>query len=350
MSFSIINSRGFWQNGWLPNVSTLDHFVSTLKRQGVDVQTFEVENASELDELLSGLESGKLLLPNAYHVNPNPQGDEEELIWMSDVIAQHSLGSIGPRADCLKRLLQKHVCQSILQDNGVLVPEFCYIPPEEIENADAILKSAGITYPAIVKLTGESSGVGISKDSVVNDSTEAVDQILNLHQSYHQGIIVETYLPGPEFTAARFEANGEALYLIAEYQVEDVSVFGYEERSIPWGKRKRMVKVQDPDLLREIEGILDQVWKALDIKDVFRLDGRLDQDGRFRVFDVNGFPALTHRKSATPILCETIYSDYSADEVYEMLANTIVFCAAQREGIQIPNALSEKNFFKASLN
>ena len=109
-----------------------------------------------------------------------------------------------------------------------------------------------------------------------------------------------------------------------------------------------MVKVEDPELLREIEDTLAKVWKALDIKDVFRLDGRLDKDGRFRVFDVNGFPALTHKKSATPVLCETCFPNFATDEVYQMLANTIVFCAAQRQGIEVPFALSESNFYSAS--
>lgn len=350
MSVSIINSQGFWQNGWLPNSSTLNYFVSILERQGLEVQTYEVKHIGELESLLLRLDPHTLILPNAYHVNPHPEGDQTDLIWMSDVIAQHDFRSIGPQAACLKQLLQKHVCQGLLQANGVPVPEFCFIGSEETENAAALLEKAGMTYPAIVKPSGESSGLGISEDSIVYDGTAALAQIRALHADYKQGIIVESYLPGTEFTAARFEANGQPLYLIAEYQVENGSILGHKERSLTWGEGRRMVKVEDGELLREIGEVLDKVWHALGIKDVFRLDGRLDNEGRFRVFDVNGFPALSYQQSATPILCETCFPDFSAEEVYRMLANTIVLCAAQREGVEVPPALSENNFFTASRN
>ncbi len=348
MIVAIVSCKGFWQNGWLPDVNTVDHFARVLAQQGVEVQSFEVEHVTELNAVLSGLDPKTLVLPNAYHVLPDPRGEETGLLWLGDVIAAHSLESIGPQAACLKQLLQKHVCQRILQENGIPVPEFCCIAPEDTERTESILQREKIAYPAIVKLTGESSGVGISQDSIVNDVAEAVEQIRKLHRAYRQVVIVETFLPGTEFTAARFEANGEALHLVAEYQVENHAILGQEERSIPWGEGRRMVKVENAAIVEEIEGILDRVWKVLDIKDVFRLDGRLDQNGRFRVFDVNGFPALAPQQSATPILSEACFLHFPTDEVYRMLANTIVLCAAERQGMPIHYALLEHNFFKAA--
>lgn len=344
MTITIINSKGYWQNGWLPDLETLNHFMAVLEQSDIHVEAFEVENVLELERLLSKLDPNEnLLLPNAYHVNP--QIGSSKLIWMGDIIDRFNFRAIGSDAKTLQNLLQKHICQQILKENGIPVPKFTFINPEDIENEKTILQKAGFTYPVIIKLTGESCGVGISNDSVVYNEADAIKTARLLIKTYRQGVIIESFLPGNDITAARFVIDGEALHLTTHYQIENKAVLGYEERKIPWGKRKKMTQVKESFILEQIDEILPKVWKALDVKDIIRLDGKLDANGQFRVFDVNGFPGLIANSNTFPVQCNVCFSRFPDKDVYRAMVNTIVLSAARRYQITIPKALEQNNLF-----
>lgn len=299
MTVTIINSQGHWQNGWLPDNETLRHFVKNLEQSDVKVETFEVKNVSELERLLSRLDAETLLLPNAYHVNADKPGTE--LVWMGEIIDRFKFKTIGSSANSLRNLLQKHVCQQILRENGVPVPDFTFINPEDMGNEKNILQKAGLTYPVIVKLTGESCGIGISTDSVVYNEADAIRKSRQILQAYNQGVIVESFLPGHDITAARFVIGHETLHLATHYQIGNKAVLGHEERKLPWGTNKKMIRVKESNILNQLDEILPKVWKALDVQDIIRLDGKLDANGQFRVFDVNGFPGLTAHCNTFPV-------------------------------------------------
>ena len=343
MTITIINSKGYWQNGWLPDEATLHHFVEILEQSGIAVQFFEVEFASELEQLLSKLNPEALLLPNAYHVASRQE--QEEPIWMGTIIDRFQFKTIGSNAVSLQKLLQKHVCQQILKENGVPVPAFTFIAPSDIGNEQHILRKAAFTYPVIIKLTGESCGVGISNESVVYNEADAVKIVRLLVETYKQGVIVEAFLPGSDITAARFEVDGEALHLITHYQVENKAVLGYEERKIPWGKSKKMIPVEEPFILEQIHEVLPKIWKILDIKDIMRLDGKLDANGQFHVFDVNGFPGLVPNRNTFPVQCNSCFSEFSDTTVYQAMVHTIVLSAAHRYQMIVPDALKAHNLF-----
>lgn len=342
MTIAIISSKGFWQNGWLPNLEALKHFIKTLKQSEVNVQSFEVENVLELEQLLSKLDSEILLLPNAYHINSKDSNSEPT--WMGTVIDKFNFKVIGSDTTTLQNLLQKHLCQQILKENNIPVPEFTYMNPQDIGNEKTILQKVTFTYPVIIKLTGESSGVGISEDSVVYNEADAIKMIRALVKKYKQGVIIESFLPGSDITVTRFEIGKKTLHLMTHYQIDDKTVLGYKEKKIPWGKNKRMLEVKNPFILEQISEILPRLWKALNIKDVIRLDGKLDANGQFRVFDVNGFPRLTPSNSIS-VQCNIYFSEFSKEEVYRAMINTIVLSAAQRYQIKIPEALKQCNLF-----
>ena len=59
-----------------------------------------------------------------------------------------------------------------------------------------------LPFPLFVKPAFEGSGKGVSVRSVCRNRSQLVRQVSKLLATYAEPVLIETYLPGPEFTVA----------------------------------------------------------------------------------------------------------------------------------------------------
>ncbi|NJN77519.1 MAG: hypothetical protein HC803_03640 [Saprospiraceae bacterium] len=144
-SITIICSKGHWRNGYLTNENELQFAISILEQTGVKVQAVEVENVAELIQVLDNIPKNTLVWSNAYYVN---NGDET--VWLNDFVKARNLPFFGSSADTLQHLLQKDVCQNILQKAHFPTPKFTIITAANIENIENIITQSGIDFPMVL--------------------------------------------------------------------------------------------------------------------------------------------------------------------------------------------------------
>lgn len=348
MKITIINSKGHWKNGWVSSQADLHSLIASLERSNCIVDTFEVDSIASLENLLQNLEEDTLILPNAYYVDQ--QVGSTETVWMVDIIEAHNLPFVGSNSQTLQNVLQKDVCQTILQQHQVPIPVFTILTPTDLGNERTILDASDLSYPAIIKLTAESGSMGIDDTSLVHNQQEAVTQIQKMLQQYQQNVIVEEFLPSNDITISYMQgANGEAKLLTTWYLITNKpgknAVLGHKERFMLWGGVKQMIEVKDENILKQVEAIVPKVCKILNIKDITRIDGRLDQQGHLRIFDVNGFPALCFPESVGVYQVISCFPEYEPSVLFDALINTMVLSAANRYQITVPEKIQQHNFF-----
>ncbi len=349
MKITIINSKGCWKNGWISSEKDLQVFIAALERNDLEVEAFEVAELAELEQLLSKLDTESLVWPNAYYVNRTKDGDDK--IWLAEVLESHQLAVIGSGKMTLQNVLQKDICQKRLQEAGLPVPTFAVIRKDELDNTGQILDDSQLTYPAVVKLTAESGSMGMTKDSLVQNQEDAILQIRQMIQRFEQDVIIEDFLPSDDITMAYFQnPAGAPKMLCTYYKIDDKPgnqhIMGQKERFMEWGGPKQMPVVEEAAILEQIAELVPKICETLQIRDLTRVDGRLDHNGKLRVFDVNGFPALAFPESVQVKQAIQCFPTYDPMAVYEALLNTIVWNAAQRYQLEVPERVVEHNLFR----
>ena len=101
--------------------------------------------------------------------------------------------------------------------SGSCATPACRRPPSGLRTWMRASFPAGASFPAFVKPIAEGTGKGCESASVVNSSEELAAAAAKLLARYHQPVLVETYLPGREFTVG-IVGNGEEARVIGVWR------------------------------------------------------------------------------------------------------------------------------------
>ena len=204
--------------------------------------------------------------------------------------------------------LDKYTTGQFLRSLGVAVPGQHMV--DRLEKADSL---AGIFHEGrryIVKPRWEGSSKGVFADSVVSDQVQLVKRV-----RYHEPALVEDFLPNEEVTVALAgNRNARVLGIMRVMPSTDPKEhFIYSiERKRQWRECMRYENGEAlPALTRlQIESEALKAYQALELRDMARIDLRLDSDGMPRVIDVNPLPGLNPEFGDLPILFELNGGDY----------------------------------------
>ncbi len=340
----IISSKGHWRNGWLTNSKRLQIAIDILEKAGVRVQSVEVENIEQLDKVLDNVSEDALIWSNAYYVNDG--GDK--IIWLNNYIQKRNLPLLGSNAQTLRNLLQKDVCQSILNEANIPIPRFTVIATAQGEAAEKIIAQSGIGFPMVLKPTAESGSVGIAMAISLEKATQIAKKILI--DFPYSNVIIEQFLPSDDITCGFLQFGDEILLLPTSYIVQSVpgkyNILDRSNRLQKWDDKDKMqLPIRDEIILTQLRNHIPNIASALNIRDITRIDGRLDKNGTLLFFDVNGLPALDFPDSVMNKQCFTCFPDYSQEEVYKGLIYTIVANALMRYGMEVPLIMQAQNLF-----
>jgi len=194
--------------------------------------------------------------------------------------------------------LHKGRTKEILAYRGVPTAPFRVI--ERIADLDRL----PLPFPLFVKPVAEGSGKGIFVNNLCESAALLAERVLFLLERYEQPVLVETYLPGPEFTVGIL-GNGIDVRCLpvvgfdfATLPAGAPPVYGYEAKWI-WDTREHPLAIFQcpptgiPDaLLREIERVALDAYGALGCRDWCRVDVRVDRFGVPNIVELNPLPGI----------------------------------------------------------
>lgn len=221
--------------------------------------------------------------------------------------------------------LDKAVAKRIVRDAGIPTAPFLVF---ERDGQDL---SGWTHYPAFVKPLAEGTGKGCEKASMVSDLAGLEAAARSILARYRQPALIESYLPGREFTVGIL-GTGEAARVVGVLEIvlltqagADAGVYSYLNKE----ECERLVeyrKANDAEAMRAADRAL-AAHIALDCRDAARHDLRSDARGEPVFLEVNPIAGLHPSHSDLPILAE------QHGMAYDDLLRQIIDSAAHRYGI-----------------
>jgi len=226
----------------------------------------------------------------------------------------------GP--EVLALCLHKGWTNAVLRAHGVPTADFRIV--NAVEDADGV----ELPFPLFVKPVAEGSSKGVSEKSLVRGRQELRETCAHVLGTFRQPALVETFLPGREFTVGLL-GSGRNCRVLGVMEVlstarGDACAYTYANKQ-EWRERA-LYELACDDRAAQAAEVARAAWGALDCLDAGRIDVRLDAQGQARFIEVNPLAGLNPESSDLPILCGKIGFGYD-----ELIA-AIMDSAMQRAG------------------
>jgi D-alanine-D-alanine ligase len=202
--------------------------------------------------------------------------------------------------------LHKGMTKQILRDIGIPTPDFAIVKsPEDIEMVN-------LPFPLFAKPVAEGTGKGITALSKITSRNNLQKICKELLKNFRQPVLVETYLPGREFTVGILGTGRDAralgaLEVILKSDAEK-NAYSYENKE-HYDTLVDYVLVNDEEAQKAMEISL-MAWRGLDLRDAGRIDLRSNIHGVPHFMEVNSLAGLNPVRSDLPILCSKIGMSY----------------------------------------
>ena len=184
--------------------------------------------------------------------------------------------------------LDKGWAKRIVRDAGIPTAPFAVIT--KLEEA----RGSDLNFPLFLKPIGEGSGKGVDENSRVDNSKQLRATAADLLTRFQQPVLVESFLPGREFTIGITGTGADARILgICEIAPTEKFVghgYGLQNKE-QWEDKVEIHLVDDALALAAGEVALN-AWRALRCRDGGRIDVRVDIDGMPNFIEVNPLAGL----------------------------------------------------------
>ena len=227
--------------------------------------------------------------------------------------------------------LDKYLTNIVLKSAGVPVP-FAFAVKDEADFCSHrnIFKNK---KNFILKPCWEGSSKGIFLDSVVCDFKGFKKKALYIISKYKQPALVEEFLEKDEITVG--VCGNKHPFLLGMMRIVPVDkgnkLFLYsQENKRDWQTKIRYESKSaiNKKIQKLVEEYAIKAFTALELRDIARIDFRLDKFNIPRVIDVNPLPGLSPVYSDLPIVCKLENKNYS------YLVRTIILEALKRNKLK----------------
>lgn len=216
--------------------------------------------------------------------------------------------------------LHKGIAKDVLRARGIATPASVVI-----EHA-AQCAGVHLAPPLFVKPVAEGTGKGVTPAGIVRRLDDLPAVCASLIARYRQPVLVETYLPGREFTVGVLGTGARARVLGALEVVlrpaAQPGVYSYDNKE----HCEELVdyRLATDGTARRAEAVALDAWRVIGGRDVGRIDLRCDETGAPHLLEINPLPGMHPQHSDLPILCTQIGMPY------EDLVGAIIDSACER--------------------
>ena len=206
--------------------------------------------------------------------------------------------------------LDKTLSKRIWRDRRLPVAPF-----QEFTHGDESLRPE-LKFPLFVKPAREGTGMGVDRHAKVENEAELRERVRYVIRAYEQPALVETFLPGREFTvgvmgrpdAIQFTRHAEWYGNDGFHRFPIMEVDANNSSVTPgiYSNAAKSINVDaegapgyycpakvDPDLEKKLQHLALRAHTILGAVDISRVDMRLDAEGQPRVIEINPLPGLT---------------------------------------------------------
>ena len=238
----------------------------------------------------------------------------------------------GSDAYALAVTLDKQLTKLVLSKQGIRTPGWQYV--EKLSE----LSVENLRFPVIVKPNFEGSSKGITQDSVAETLDEVRIKVAAALERYPSGVLVEEYVSGHDLTVPFLEAvdnDYDGVLAPVEYVIDPAVTVGRKYAIYDYAlktSRESAVGVRAPAQIpartaEDVRRMAQKIYRALDCRDLGRIDLRLSDAGVPYFLEINALPSLEPGAS--------IYASAELDGLHlDGVINSIIQSAAKRYKIK----------------
>ena len=198
----------------------------------------------------------------------------------------------------LSLTLHKGMTKRVIRDAGIPTPEFAVV--EDAAGAAGI----DLPFPLFAKPVAEGTGKGIDAASKVDSRADLLRVSERLLREFRQPVLVETFLPGREFTVG-ITGTGPRAVVVGVMEVAltaraEGAAYSYMNKALY--EDRVAYRLADDQEAREAAAVALSAWRCLGCRDGGRVDLRSDGAGRPQFIEVNPLAGLNPVHSDLPIV------------------------------------------------
>jgi D-alanine-D-alanine ligase len=223
--------------------------------------------------------------------------------------------------------LDKGLAKRVVASHGVATPRFAVVSTVKD------LAKFELRFPVVAKPVAEGSSMGIRDGAIFDSLADLTAALPELRRAYRQPVLLEEFCSGPEFTVGITGTGPDAevvgvMEIVPRGQSLEKFLYSLDVKR-NWRERVEYhaPPKRDAKLVREIGKLALGAYRALECRDVGRVDVRLGADGKPYFLEVNPLPGLN------PISGDLVILAAGHGVSYPQLIQKIVESARKRLAI-----------------
>ncbi|MFW9916074.1 MAG: ATP-grasp domain-containing protein [Candidatus Thorarchaeota archaeon] len=232
--------------------------------------------------------------------------------------------------------LNKGWTKKILSYHGINTPGF------SICGSVGELSDQNFRYPVILKPNEEGSSMGINEDNIANNISQLKSKLASMLEEYQQNILIEEFVQGREFSVGTLGHPLNELIIFPILEI-DFSKLPSEVGGVFGQRAKTMYDSLDhyicpagvsKEIQEEIERMVLDVCRILEIKDFARIDLRMNHEGEIFFLEVNPLPGMDFDMEENDFSFYP-YMAMKAGYSYDQLIRGLLLSACDRYGLKL---------------
>ena len=239
-------------------------------------------------------------------------------IWLNDYLESYNIPYIASSKAALDNESDKNKAKKIMQKEKIKTAAFFITTPGEYKTSLSI----PIKFPLFIKPVTGGDSRGIDAKSIVYDFLSFKAKVLDIKLKHNSPSLVETYLPGKEYSVGIFEdsTNGSLRAMPIEIVVKK-NVNGHRilDFDVKKDDEEIVIAVTDIKIFNKLSKLAKDSFKALGGKSLGRIDIKMNHRGIPHFVEANLMPGL--RKGYFYRSC-VLNLDMSYEDMIFSIANT----------------------------
>ena len=255
-----------------------------LSKRYADVSITKINNKKDLDRLLK--RKPDLVFSGVKYFNFN-----NKKVWLNDCLEDYGIPYIASSRTALNNESNKNLAKKLILKSRIKTADFFVTKPEQHQDESSI----PISFPLFIKPIKGGDSRGIDSNSVVYNFLNFKKKVLEIKTKYNLSSLVETYLPGKEYSVGIFQdsMNGSLrampIEIIIKKNINGHCILDFDVKK---DDEEKVIAVTDEKILNKLSKLAKKAFKALGGKSLGRIDIKMNQRGVPHFMEANLMPGL----------------------------------------------------------
>ena len=255
-----------------------------LSKRYLKVSIVKINNKKDLDRLLK--RKPDLVFSGVKYFVFN-----KEKVWLNDCLETYNIPYIASSRSALDNESDKNLAKKLILKAKIKTADFFVTSPEDHQ----VESSIPISFPLFIKPIKGGDSRGIDCDSVAYNFSSFKKKVLEIKQKYNLSSLVETYLPGKEYSVGIFQdsTNGKLQAMPIEIIIKkNKNGHCILDFNVKKDDEEKVIAVTNLKIFKKLSKLAKKAFKALGGKSLGRIDIKMNHHGVPHFMEANLMPGL----------------------------------------------------------